>query len=333
LFIFKKIALVCGVATRDNLDPKKKKKTLTKKKKKNQTPKARHASPPGVRIGDTSDPASLDAMLAGVKACITTVGPYTLYGTALAEACVRNKVHVCDLTGETPWVSQLIDSLDARAEAARVKVVNCCGFDAIPSDLGTLFLAQHTGFNLGRVHFYLGPTGGGISGGTIASMMEIMSAPKAAARCAADAYCLVRDRSRATGGDGRDQSVVRYSKDLGGWTIPFVMAFLNTRLVRRSHSLVTSSAHGYGAKFGYAESVSIRSLFKAVLAWLALAVFVLAVSNRPGRWMLGKFLPAPGAGPSRKNMREGAFRIYFVARTDPRCVVTNNACVYNQLVF
>ena len=70
------------------------------------------------------------------------VGPYTLYGEPVIEACIAGGAHYVDLTGEMPFVRRMIDAADERAAAAGVKIVNTSGFEALPPDLIVLLAAE-----------------------------------------------------------------------------------------------------------------------------------------------------------------------------------------------
>ena len=89
-----------------------------------------------------NDPASLAAMASRTRVVLNLGGPYTLYGQPVIEACVANGAHYVDLTGEIPFVRQMIDAYDARAREAGVKVVQVCGFEALPPDLVVLLAAE-----------------------------------------------------------------------------------------------------------------------------------------------------------------------------------------------
>ena len=91
---------------------------------------------------DSNDRSSLDSMVARTRVVCTTVGPYATYGNDLLAACAVAGVDYCDLTGEVQWMERTIDHYleDARKSGARI--VHTCGFDSIPTDLGTLFLQQ-----------------------------------------------------------------------------------------------------------------------------------------------------------------------------------------------
>ena len=54
------------------------------------------------------------------------------------------------LTGEVPWVMRMIKAHHVEAARKGVKIVNFCGFDSIPSELGTTFLVNHMQEKLNR---------------------------------------------------------------------------------------------------------------------------------------------------------------------------------------
>ena len=91
-------------------------------------------------IGDSFDAESLDAIASRAEVLITTVGPYAKYGAELVGACVRNGTDYCDLTGETHFISAMIDAYEEEAKRTGARIVHCCGYDSIPSDLGTLIV-------------------------------------------------------------------------------------------------------------------------------------------------------------------------------------------------
>ena len=98
--------------------------------------------PPEVLAADVGDPASLAAMASRARVVLDLVGPYTLYGEPVIAACVEGGAHYVDLTGEIPFVRRTIDAHHERAAAAGVKVVEVCGFEALPPDLAVLLAAE-----------------------------------------------------------------------------------------------------------------------------------------------------------------------------------------------
>jgi len=100
-------------------------------------------------------------------------------------------------------------------------------------------------------------TKGGASAGTIASMLNIADELKknpGIRKVLGDPYALNPKGIR--GPDGRDQTGVRFDKDLAMWTAPFLMAGINTRVVRRSHALRGLPC---GESFRYSEVMGMGS--------------------------------------------------------------------------
>jgi short subunit dehydrogenase-like uncharacterized protein len=270
---------------------------------------------------DSHDLASLKAMASRTKVVCTTVGPYLAYGLDLVEACIDEGAHYCDLTGETPFIRKIIDRWHDKAEAAGVKIVNSCGFDSIPSDLGCLVVQEHAiashGQPLDCVKYYLGKTRGGMSGGTVASMLGIVeqASDPELRRVLLDAYAL-NPKGAARGPDKYDQQDVRWDEDINGWTGPFVMAGINTRIVRRSNALMDFR---YGEQFRYNEVQSFPKGKKgkkmASRMRLGIGLFLGLAAIAPTRWLLKKtILPAPGDGPSREERENGCFYVTLVGK-------------------
>ena len=93
-------------------------------------------------VADADDPAALEAMCLRTRVMVSTVGPYALYGEPLIAACVRTGIDYCDLTGEVQWIRRMIERYEAEARASGARIVHCCGFDSIPSDLGVAFVQR-----------------------------------------------------------------------------------------------------------------------------------------------------------------------------------------------
>ena len=277
-------------------------------------------------VANSSDKASLEAMAARTRVVCSTVGPYTKYGTALVEACIANGTHYCDLTGEAQWVRAMIDAHHESAREAGVRIVTCCGFDSIPSDLGTLMLQDHALETHGRpcsqVKFFVAKMRGGFSGGTVASMLELLtqaSQDRSILKVLGHPYSLNPEGERK-GPDGSDQRWIRYDEDARAWTAPFLMAAINTKIVRRSNALLD---YKYGKEFRYSEVTRTASgpsgMFAAVMMALGLGGFTMALMQEQTRALLEKFvLPAPGEGPSREMIDTGFFEIRLVGHVEGR---------------
>ena len=272
---------------------------------------------------DSSDDNALRAMARDARVIATTVGPYRKYGMPLVEACIAEGTDYCDLTGEVLFVHETKQRHE-EAEKSGAKIVHSVGFDSIPSDLGVYLVhekAKEDGAGeLTDTKLVVTAMKGGASGGTIASMKGMIDEAKTdqqARRTIGDPYSLCHDRSAEP--DGRDESDRRgvgKDEDLGQWVGPFVMAQYNTRIVRRSNSLL---GHVYGKDFRYQEVTGLGTgpLAPAKGAALAGGLGALAggLSLRPTRKVLDKVLPDPGEGPSEEAREKGFFKIKVHART------------------
>ena len=271
-------------------------------------------------VGDSLDPASMNAVAARTRVVCTTVGPYAKFGSALVAACAENGTAYCDLTGEADWIRLMIDAHHDRAVATGARIVPCCGFDSIPSDLGVFVLHDHAakkGKRLAAAHLRVRKLKGGASGGTIASvfgMAERIGDP-AVKRVLGDPYALNPEGAHK-GSDRRDQMGVRRDSPSGRWTAPFVMASINTRVVRRSNALLDFA---YGHDFQYDEAMDMGAgpggWFRAVGLSAGLGLFLGAAALSPTRKLLSRFLPAPGEGPDRAAREAGFFKIAIDAVT------------------
>lgn len=274
-----------------------------------------------LELADSHDSASLDALAAKTTVVCTTVGPYSKYGAELVAACVRQGTDYCDLCGEVDFIRRMIDEHHEAARERGCRIVSCCGFDSIPSDIGTLMMQQamreRHGVPATEVKLAVLATKGGFSGGTVASMVhltEVMKRDSSVRALVADPYGL--DPSDSPRGPDRPDALgVHFDEDFG-WTGPFVMAGINTRVVRRSHALL---GHPDGRDFRYQEVMSFRpgprGFLKAAALAGGLVGFLAAMSIGPTRALLvGKVLPKPGEGPSPEQREAGFFEMRVVAR-------------------
>ena len=154
-----------------------------------------------ILTADASSPSSLNDMAARTRVVVTTVGPYSRYGLPLVAACAAAGTDYADLTGEATFVRQSIDDYHKEAVDTGARIVHACGFDSIPSDMSVFALyrrAEQDGTGeLGDTNFVLRGLKGGVSGGTVASMVEIFRASSNdpnTRRLLEDPYTLTQDR-------------------------------------------------------------------------------------------------------------------------------------------
>jgi len=268
-----------------------------------------------VVVADASDPDALRAMCRGTRVVVSTVGPYALYGEPLLRACAETGTDYGDLTGEVPWMRRMIERYEDSARASHARIVHCCGFDSIPSDLGVHVLEREAlhrfGTPLSRVRLRVRRARGGVSGGTVASLLNVLEEAgrdRTLRALLADPYALcVGHDIPAT----RQPDVTGAAEDeaFGAWVAPFVMAPINTRVVHRTNAL---SGWRYGRDFRYDEGVlagrGTRGRLAATATAFGFGAFLAAASIGPLRALLRRtVLPKPGQGPDQEAQRNGFF--------------------------
>jgi short subunit dehydrogenase-like uncharacterized protein len=277
-----------------------------------------------ILLADSGDPGSLAELAAAARVVVTTVGPYRTSGPALVEACAAAGTDYADLTGEVLFMRECIDRFDAMAAESGARIVHSCGFDSIPSDLGVLSLHQAAAADdageLEDATFVLTGVKGGLSGGTFASLegeLDDVRASPESRRIVDDPYALSPDRaSEPDLGNEADLGGVERNEKLGIWLGPFVMASINTRVVRRSNAL---QGWAYGRRFRYREVMGfgagplgpVKAAGVSGAAWALQA----GLAHPAPRKLLDRLLPDPGEGPSERLRQTGFFRIEIHAST------------------
>lgn len=284
--------------------------------------RAETAANADILIADAHDQPAIDAMVAKTRVVLSTAGPFSLYGSGIVDACVRFNTHYVDITGETPWVRDLIDRHHARASADGTRIIPCCGFDSVPSDLGAYLVVRHMRKELGvpcrQVKAYY-QFFGGLNGGTFASALNLNASD--GVRRMQEPFLLDAAREHSAGQLQRnfDPRRAQFDPDIGAWTVPFFMGMTNSRIVRRSASLFEQWQCPYGKDFAYQEYQKISSPLAGIKAnalLLTLGLMQATLRTAAGRRVLRWFAPRPGEGPSEKTMDNGFFKCQLVAIAD-----------------
>jgi short subunit dehydrogenase-like uncharacterized protein len=273
--------------------------------------------PAEILEADSGRPETVDAAVARSRVVLSTAGPFAAYGNPVVDACARHRAHYVDITGETPWVADLIERHHAQAAADGTRLIPFCGFDSVPSDLGTLLVVEHLrsrGTGCAEVVSAF-RFRGGLNGGTAATAVQLFESGQA--RRSGHPFLLNgAGRPRLSPEEfrrERDPKGVRWNADLQRWLAPFVMGMVNTRVVRRSAMLAAEAGTPYGPRFAYREFLAMRSRFQATAMAVGLAGAQLALAS-PLRPLVKRRLPAPGTGPSEESRRNGWFRVDLVGR-------------------
>jgi short subunit dehydrogenase-like uncharacterized protein len=287
-------------------------------------------------VADAANEDSLHSLCLSTRVIISTVGPYALYGEPLVKVCVALGTDYCDLTGEVQWIAKMLERYEDEAKKSGARIVNSCGFDSVPSDLGVYFLQHHAKQKFGQtcssIKMRVKKMKGAASGGTVASMTNIfkeVASNPALRKVLANPYAICpSDHGNAVRQDNMNRP--QYDDDFNSWVAPFVMAVINTRIVHRSNALIKG---GYSQHFDYNEAMLTgKGLMGSGIAagvGVGLGGFAMAAVIPPTRWVMEKFiLPKPGEGPSIDAQEKGFYDLRFYGKTDDgqeiRCKVTGD---------
>ena len=113
-----------------------------------------------ILIADAENYEDLANMVKETKVLLTTAGPYAKYGSLLLKACIFEKTHYTDITGENHWVKKQMDLFNEEAISKGVRVIPSCGYDSLPSDIGTLFAVNQMNKSVKKVEVFHSASGG-----------------------------------------------------------------------------------------------------------------------------------------------------------------------------
>jgi len=267
-----------------------------------------------ILIADSDDEDALDRLTQRAKVVLSTAGPFHRYGSKLVASCVKNNTHYVDITGENFWVKGLIDKHHDEASKKGVRIIPSCGYDSIPSDLGSLHCVQSMNKPIKRIEAFH-TMKGEASGGTLETMFSL--ADLDLGKSLFDPFLLnpegtVSDQQKKL---SNDKTGVLEQDVINGWSGPFIMAAANTRVVRRSAALHEQKGEKYGQDFTYQEFTFHKKKTGAYMAMAFLAIFGLVLMT-PLRKIVRPLMKKPGEGPSKEARENGWFSATYKALAD-----------------
>lgn len=251
--------------------------------------------------------------------------PFADKALPVVEACVRHGTHYVDITGEVHLHRASYDQYHQQALDSKCLILHSCGYDSVPSDLGAYLavkaLKERCGVPCAELRTFAGASKGGISGGTLATALGVLTGkvknlPGMREAAARGVYSLDPEQADgvvAGGPDTSDAGGVGYDERAHSWYMPNVMAGVNAPVVRKSAKLL-----GYrgtrGSVPAYSEVAACTSRWKALGGTAGLAVGGLLLAIPPVRALLfrTKVLPLPGEGPDKQLRDTGFFHTWVL---------------------
>ncbi len=304
---------------------------------------------PKIIVADTRDPGALLAMARQTKVVFNLAGPYHATGDAVVAACIEGGAHYLDLSAETFWMQRLVHEQHDAAQAARVKIMPCAGYEALPFDLANLWAAtqlrQQCGEPCASVTVAVSITGRPItsmqdlvSGGTAASVHELLVHDHS--DCLRNMACLLPpDAPDAAAVAERNALhwVPRYDAAADAVLAPTLPGpFINPPVVLRGVALM-DDATLFDADFSYREGTHMGRVLPGVrllpqraslaLQWSVAAALAVPLANLSAsvagplqfqrRWLaqaMKRLSPKSGQGPREKSLDAIGYELDVFAR-------------------
>lgn len=256
------------------------------------------------------------------RVLINTIGPYHLYSTPVVEACATNGTHYLDVTGESPWVLEMIRKYHETAKVNHAIIIPEIAIESAPSDLLTFALAKiireklsvGTKEVIGCVHEVKGaPSGGTLA--TVLGLLDHYSLKEVAESSGTWASSPVPGPKDIASPSLLSKLIgIRYVEGLGTLTTS-VSAGPNVATVQRSWGLLDGGKL-YGPRFSYHEYAAVRNAFIGIIIHFVVIFGALALALAPVRWLLRKVLYAPGQGATREAANNDSIEYRAVATAD-----------------
>jgi short subunit dehydrogenase-like uncharacterized protein len=251
------------------------------------------------RVGDNSshhaeivtsglDKQSVNDLVKKTTVLINTVGPYMLYAEPVVEACARNGTHYLDVTGETPWVREMIKKYHATAKANKAIIIHQIGVESAPADLLSWSMVNHARRTLSagvsELVFSVADLKGQPSGGTLATVIGLFDKYSIAETTEAMkpwSLCPTTPPRSSLEGPTLLQKLfgVRQVRDLGTLSTS-IQGAADATIVHRSWGLFENGGF-YGPKFRFSPYMHVRNTFTGILVHFALAVGMIALIRVP----------------------------------------------------
>ncbi len=263
----------------------------------------------------------LNTLAKKTKVLLNTIGPYHLYSTPVVEACVNSGTHYLDVTGETPWVLEIISKYHDTAKAKHAIIIPEMGIESSPSDLLAWSLTDllRKKCSTGTKDITAGMKISGMASGgtlkTIGSLLGTYSMKEMAAARKPWAFSPVPGPKASYSPSLFTRILgVRHAPEIGILTTS-IFGGGNTAIVQRSWGLLDDGAL-YGRKFEYHEYLRVGSTIMGVVIHIGLVFTAIAMAFSPFRWLFGKIAYAPGTGPSQESHSKELLDIRAIATAD-----------------
>ena len=291
---------------------------------------------PRVVALDLGDADAVDRVVAEARVVLSAAGPYARLSPAVIDACARHGRDYVDLSGEMGFVAEMVARHHDAARSCGARIVQVCGFEALPFDLGVRLLAERalaeTGQPLSWVEAVVDVDPGGpvgptdlVSDGTFSSLREELASDRAS-RLTDPALLLPPEADADRVRRATPSPLPPFLSANGGPAAPMTPSpFLNPPVILRTAALLGPAA-GYDADLAYREGTAIggpafalplRLAAATALSAAQVGVALLAQAPAPVRRVVTSALApfGPSGGPDPARAERWSWRLELRGRT------------------
>ncbi|KAM5444207.1 hypothetical protein MferCBS31731_000724 [Microsporum ferrugineum] len=239
--------------------------------------------------------AELKTLACKTKVVINCVGPYRKHSTPVVKACAENGTHYVDVTGEAPWVRDMVSKFHEVAKSTGAILISANGVESAPADLLTYVMAKSIKDQFGVVTdettMSLYHIKGKFSGGTLSTVLDFFDNIDSQS---SEPYCI----SLSKPAKPKSVSILRrifgvhYVPDIGVGTT-CVCEACDTAIVHRTSSLMPQL---FNPDFRFWESMKTRNVLTGLAVHFTLITAAIVLLLSPVRWLLPRYIYAPGEG-------------------------------------
>ncbi|KAL9041428.1 MAG: hypothetical protein Q9214_004114, partial [Letrouitia sp. 1 TL-2023] len=267
----------------------------------------------------------LSALAQSTRLLINAVGPYNRYSSPVVEACAKNQTHYLDVTGETPWVFEMIQKYHGVAKDNKAIIIPEVGVESSPSDLLAWSLATliRQRLSVGTREVVVSadasrtqPSGGSLA--TLVSLLDHYGLDELKRSLKPFALSPIPGPKPVPSAPFVNRFLgIRVVPDLGTLTTS-IGASPNVAIVERTWGLLGGKDF-YGPSFQYKEYRRARNKFAGMMAHFAITLGFIALTIPPLRWLLqivAHNVYAPGQGPSKQDTAGDSLELRAIAEAD-----------------
>lgn len=255
---------------------------------------------------------------------LSVAGPYVLCGEKVVKACIEQRTHYIDLTGEVTWMHRIVQRYHTAAKQKGVMIVQCAGSMSAPDDAVAYLLVEKLGAlkQLREYVFGYGISSGGSFNTGLAVVEQMLPD---ALKVHRNPFSLGGERKCGVRPEDADCDEAEEDKLFPNvWVMPAYTSHTTSRILRRTCALFEETPAG-SVQYGADVNVVVRDLAldqkaAAYAVWANPVPVDIKETVRQARTMEEArkrgTCPMPGLGPGREARALGFIEGYTVAEAE-----------------